>query len=184
MAGQKDPSGGVALGVRLAVTGSLFTAAGFRTVDSVLRELILSANREVLVAAYFLSPAALEFLRLLEGALARGVAVTVVVSSMRSQPKGVRKYLEELRGRYPHARILEFRDPLGGRLHAKAVVVDRNRALVGSANFTWGGLVANYEICVLLEGPQAAEVARLLDAIISACSGSDGPRSPDSCGRL
>jgi len=151
--------------VQILVTGSNFTGLGFRAVEPVVRELVSSAKREIQVAAYLFSPAAIEFLMLLERALARGVRVTVVVNSLERQPKPIRDFLLSIEQKYPFARIVDFHDPSGGQLHAKILVVDRERAVVGSANFTWGGLVANHEICILVEGKPASDIALLLDQI-------------------
>jgi phosphatidylserine/phosphatidylglycerophosphate/cardiolipin synthase-like enzyme len=47
-------------------------------------------------------------------------------------------------------------------LHMKALVVDSRQAYVGSANFTRGGFGYHAELGVLLEGPSAMKVERLL----------------------
>lgn len=50
-------------------------------------------------------------------------------------------------------------------LHAKVVVVDRKKAVLGSANFSWGGMAAHYEIGVLLEGDEAWTLSKLVDDV-------------------
>jgi len=49
----------------------------------------------------------------------------------------------------------DHRSP-GASLHAKLLVVDARRALVGSANLTRRALTANLEAGVLIEGPDLA----------------------------
>jgi len=151
--------------IQILVTGSHFTGLGFRALEPVIKELVSCAKKEIQVAAYIFSSAALEFLTLLENALARGVMVTVIVNSLNKQPQSIRDFLLNLEKKYPFARIVDFHDPFGGQLHAKILVVDRKKAVVGSANFTWGGLVTNHEICVLIEGKTALDIAFLLDQI-------------------
>ena len=50
-------------------------------------------------------------------------------------------------------------------LHAKVVVIDREKAVLGSANFSWGGMSGNYEIGVLLEGREAWTLSKLVDDV-------------------
>jgi len=53
-------------------------------------------------------------------------------------------------------------------LHAKVVVVDREKAVLGSANFSWGGMSAHYEVGVLLEGPEAWTLSKLVDDVANS----------------
>jgi len=50
-------------------------------------------------------------------------------------------------------------------LHAKVVVVDRKKAVLGSANFSWGGMASHYEIGVFLEGDEAWTLGKLVDDV-------------------
>lgn len=59
--------------------------------------------------------------------------------------------------------MANFCDPAGRQLHAKVLVSDRKKALVGSANFSWGGMIANYEIGIMLEGDAAWKMAEIID---------------------
>ena len=54
----------------------------------------------------------------------------------------------------------------GRQLHAKVIVVDRKGAVIGSANFSWGGMVANYEVGVLIDGYEAWKMAKLIDELL------------------
>lgn len=53
-------------------------------------------------------------------------------------------------------------------LHAKVVVVDREKALLGSANFSWGGMSAHYEVGVFLEGTEAYTLSKLVDDVANS----------------
>jgi len=53
-------------------------------------------------------------------------------------------------------------------LHAKVIVVDRKKALVGSANLSLRGLMNNHELGVVVEGPVAAEIARAIDMLMAS----------------
>jgi hypothetical protein len=61
------------------------------------------------------------------------------------------------------ARSLEFET-----FHAKIVLADDAFAYVGSANLLWSSEAASLEAGVLITGPAAADVARLVDAVLRA----------------
>jgi phosphatidylserine/phosphatidylglycerophosphate/cardiolipin synthase-like enzyme len=131
-----------------------------RLTASVLHELIAGAEERVLIvsyAAYTLAGLA----RDLADAVARGCEVDVVFETE-----------EDSAGAYegPHttpfgavAGIRRWRWPAdqrpeaGAALHAKLLVVDGRRALIGSANLTHRALDANLEAGLLVSDPDVAE---------------------------
>lgn len=134
------------------------TAGDRRLTAAVLHELIDAARQRVLLvsfAAYTLTEVAAD----LKAAVGRGCAVDVVFeteedsagaySGPKSHPfhgiNGIRRW------RWPAAN----REP-GAVLHAKLLVVDGRRALVGSANLTSRALTANLEVGVLVRDPGVA----------------------------
>jgi phosphatidylserine/phosphatidylglycerophosphate/cardiolipin synthase-like enzyme len=149
---------------QILVTGEKFTGHGLRAIQPVMEELIESAEFEIQVIAYVLSPFAIGFLDLLKHALERGVSVSLIVNRLGDQPSQIRDRLAELKARFSCFTVKSF-DKTDHIIHAKALVVDRREAVIGSANFTWGGLVSNHEICVLVKGEAASRVGTLLDGI-------------------
>ncbi|MEO8466711.1 MAG: phospholipase D family protein [Gammaproteobacteria bacterium] len=144
-----------------------------------LKALVASARREVLISAPYLIPDA-EFRELLRQVAARGVHVAVVTNSLATNnhviahtgyqhwrrailAAGVDLY--ELRA--DAKALAEYMTPpvmpaaLG--LHTKAIVVDREKAFIGSPNIDPRSLEVNTEIGVLTEGPELA--GRLADLI-------------------
>jgi phosphatidylserine/phosphatidylglycerophosphate/cardiolipin synthase-like enzyme len=124
-----------------------------RLTSAVLHELITNAIERVLIvsfAAYTLTEVASD----LEAAVGRGCRVDVVFeteedsagaySGHESKPFGTVTGIR--RWRWPP----EHRTA-GAVLHAKLLVVDGRRALVGSANLTHRALTANLEAGVLIE---------------------------------
>lgn len=124
-----------------------------RLTPAVLHELLASATDRVLIvsfAAYTLSEVAAD----LEAAVHRGCRVDAVFETEEDSAgaysgplatpfgavAGIRRW------RWP----AEHRAP-GAVLHAKLLVVDGHRALVGSANLTHRALTANLEAGVLIE---------------------------------
>ena len=51
------------------------------------------------------------------------------------------------------------------RMHGKVLVADRARALVGSANFSAGGLGHNVEFGVIVEGEVAERMCRTVETL-------------------
>lgn len=147
---------------QVLVTGRLFDDTGLRSIGPVIEDLIRSARSEVLMLAYLLSESAVPIVRLLESAVQKGIPLTLVVNDLETLPQTLKTRLDSLKQDYRHANILEFKGLKVEQLHAKVLVVDRKKALVGSANFTWGGLVTNHEIAVLLDGNPAWHLGNLI----------------------
>jgi len=61
--------------------------------------------------------------------------------------------------------VYDFTDPEKRQLHAKIIVADRKKAIVGSANLSWGGMYSNYEIGLLIEGEAAWKLAEIVDTL-------------------
>jgi len=150
--------------ITLLATGERLVGKGVRAFNPVLEEVLRTAEREIQIAVYRMDTSAMHLLNILEEAVRRGIRILVVVNAVEDQPPEIRRKLQELK-RWQGTRVVDFQSNTGSLLHAKAVVVDRRRAILGSANLTWGGLVQNHEIGILVEGPEAWEIACLLDAL-------------------
>lgn len=129
------------------------------TRDAVIA-LVQSSTSEVLVLGFALTDRALREAMIVAGK--RGVQFTIVGERSRDD-------LLEFARAWPAilkpAAFLQLVEPQAGvsaLMHAKVVVADRRRMLVGSANFTSGGLNSNLELGVLIEGPAAESVCRLV----------------------
>jgi cardiolipin synthase C len=133
-----------------------------RLTAGVLHELVVDARERVLLvsfAAYTLTELAAD----LEAAVSRGCQVDVIFeteedsagaySGPDAKPFGAVQGIH--RWRWPAARRMP-----GAVLHAKLLIVDGRRALVGSANLTQRALTQNLEAGVLIED---AEVASALE---------------------
>ncbi len=126
-----------------------------RLTASVLHELIAGAQRHVLLvsfAAHTLPSVATD----LEAAVDRGCRVDVVFETETDSAGGYSSHearpFGEVQG------IRRWRWPVeqraqGAVLHAKALIVDGERALIGSANLTKRALTANLEVGLLIDDP-------------------------------
>lgn len=145
---------------------SLLDPPPVRQTGGVLLELIDSALTEIQLAIPFVDDAAVEYLlSALLSAGRRGAAATITTSTTNG------RRFSELGVRWPRGasaglKVIEVAthlSPLGS--HAKALVVDRARGYVGSANLTSAGLGRNIEIGVELTGPDVVDLSRILSAL-------------------
>ncbi len=148
----------------ILATGDRLVGGGVRSFESVIEELIGAARSEIQIAAYSFDPS---FVRILENLVhigRTGVGITIITRAISAQHSKVQTALKRLS---EEQRVFEFPDSPTGRLHMKVLVVDRDNAIVGSANFTMGGLVSNHELGVWLTGPEAWQIGALLDRLIA-----------------
>ena len=152
--------------LKIAVTGTAWMRGGIGSVQSAIEELLSAADEEILIAIYEITEGANEFLDKLRICLARGVRVTFIINRYFDKPLYVRKKLETLNNIFPYLEIRSFEpETKSDDLHAKLLVVDRSRALVGSANLTWNGLIGNHELAVVVYGKDASKIAELFDKL-------------------
>lgn len=127
------------------------TALGARRSEAVIRELIAGATHELVVLGYEVSD--VKIIGALADRASLGVAVDLLVDSEQTP-------LDRLIAAWPagagSAQVWQTGPDERGRafrLHAKALIADGRRCMIGSANLTHSGLRANLELGVLLEGP-------------------------------
>jgi cardiolipin synthase len=132
-----------------------------------LEESLPQADCEIQIAAYRITRGANGFLDLIADCLSRGVKVSIIVNRFEKQPRTIKERLLQLLSQFRHFCLFDF-CPEDDRedLHAKLIVIDRSKALVGSSNMTWRGLVLNHELGVIVEGPSATQIGSLIDALI------------------
>jgi len=162
--------------VSVVVTGTAWMGGGIGSIESALERLFREAEQEIALTAYTNSSSADRLLDWLETALTRGVQVRMVINRLNTQPTDVVDRLCHLTNTYPHFHLYDFVSEGGADLHAKAIVADRRLALVGSSNLSRHGLLTNHELAVLVEGPDAADVARAIDLL---CTGQHTVRMTD-----
>jgi putative cardiolipin synthase len=148
------------------------------------KELVASARSEVLISSPYLIPDE-EFMEILRGLQARGVRVVIVTNSLETNNHvvahtGYRRLrrdvlaagveLYELRADAEAVSYYVTPPAMTGGLglHTKAIVIDRQRAFVGSPNIDPRSMVLNTEIGVVGDGTElAARVAALIDRDIA-----------------
>jgi len=149
----------------ILATGDRLVGGGVRSFEQVIEELIRAARSEIQIAAYSFDRSFVGVLESLWHLGSAGVTITVVTRAISVQHPEVQVALKKL---HESQTVIEFPDSPAGRLHMKVLVVDRENAVIGSANFTMGGLVSNHELGVWLTGPEAWKVGMLLDRLTGA----------------
>jgi len=149
------------LQVDVVWTGPSATATPSRRSAAALLELISSANEELLVlsfASFHIPDAMLAF----RAAASRGVRLHFVLESaeessgrFRGNDDGLLDF-RTMPNAHAYVWPKELRPP-GGLLHAKAVVADRCRALVTSANLTANAIDVNLELGLLIQSEPVAQ---------------------------
>ncbi len=148
---------------KVQLVGTLpMRAPGVVPTREAIRELIVSTKIEVLVIGFAFTDGWLRDL-LVERAHA-GVAVTVVGDRKNRVARALHRD-------WPAGLPLAAFEDVDGMdeyrsLHAKVIVADRERAVIGSANFTLGGLERNLELGVRVEGETAERIVRTIEGLV------------------
>ncbi|WP_056934147.1 phospholipase D family protein [Thermococcus barophilus] len=149
----------------ILTTGTHLKKRNFRNIYTVIYELLDGARDQIHLVTYVITDNAMWLVDLLEKNLRRGRSVKFIVNELNPSLK-ITKRLYRLDKKYDNFTLIEFQKKYPGEtIHAKLIVVDRKKAVIGSMNFTWGGMVGNHEVGVLVEGPDIEDLAYTLDMI-------------------
>jgi phosphatidylserine/phosphatidylglycerophosphate/cardiolipin synthase-like enzyme len=153
--------------VSLIVTGLGWLGGGVQAIENALLRLVDSAEHELSLAVYAMSPGPERLWAAIERAVDGGIRSTIIVDRLDEQNPAMRDWIHQLRSRHAETlRLVDFRgEDSNDHLHAKIVVADRRTAIVGSANLTAHGLLLAHELALLVEGPAAEEIAEQLDLL-------------------
>ena len=149
-----------------------------RRLTSALLSLCRDARESLTVVSPYLESGGVKWLLPgIEGAIRRGVDVTVVSRELKAgEPNmaALSDMFDLAGGDNGDLRVYDYyeaetdsRRPLY-TLHSKVLVADANRAYVGSANFTTYGFARNLEVGVVVEGSQVERLERVFDTVISS----------------
>lgn len=159
------------LNVELVVTGPSSFTVPLRQTTAVLMDLIGNANESLWLVS-FAAYQVPDIASALAAAVERGVDVHLLLETtdgglrFAAAPAFAQVAERALFYQWPVERRPRL-DKGHASLHAKALVADRRRAFVTSANFTGIALEHNLEIGVLLEGGEApAALVKHLEALV------------------
>jgi len=128
------------------------------SIQTAVDDLLESAQYEVIAVTYSITLGAEGFLDGVQSCLDRGVRVDFVINRMSNQNAGAIARIRGMAKGFSRFSVFDFVDPNGADLHSKLIVVDRTRAVVGSANLSFNGMVRNHELALLIDDPAEAEL--------------------------
>ena len=166
-------------------TGPEVAGSEVRRTEAVVREIVASAEKELLIVGYWLVTSTSqirELLGLLIEKARDGLKVRFVFDP--GEKSHGSDNFEALNGQWPpelvgaprrvfswSERLSKATNKSGGhyerKLHAKVIVADRHDALVTSANLTHAGLLENLEMGLRIQGPMAGAVVNHFDLLIN-----------------
>ncbi len=133
----------------------------YERTSAAIRSLVDGARTRITIAGYHATSDT--FARMgIWAAIARGVSVRLLVDG--GDLKSEEKLIFMAKGVSVNAIAAAAADFT--KFHAKAIVVDGQRALIGSANFTMLGHSANIEMGVSFEGVAAQNVERMINSYL------------------
>lgn len=151
---------------------------GMQRLTSSLLGLCREARESLTVVSPYLESGGVEWLLPgIEGAIRRGVDVTVVSRELETgEPNmaALSELLDLAGGDNGELRVYDYYEPDPDSrgplytLHSKVLVADADRAYVGSANFTTYGFTQNLEVGVVVEGPRVERLGRIFDTVVSS----------------
>ena len=155
--------------VEVIVSGLAWMGSGRRSIESTINELLEHARREVLITAYSIGNTSDRIFGTWNKVLDRGVSIRMIVNRLHTQPENVVQELQRLQSVYPFFELYSFEsdEPMAD-LHAKIIVIDREYAIVGSANISYRGWTTNHELALLVGGETANQVAMTVQKLLSS----------------
>ena len=137
----------------VVATGEKWVGYGVRSFGQIIAELINGAERQILITIYAVTDPNLY--AKVESALRRGVEIHVYSDNTDIDRTGrLQSKLDDLQKQYPNLKIHTIDEEV---LHAKVIVTDNTKVLVGSANLSHSGLVNNYELGLLVNDRKVAD---------------------------
>lgn len=158
---------------RVAVVDSGPDAPGDPLRARLMRELDGASASIDLVTPYFIPDAAL--LGLLERKARGGTRVRLVIPRRSDHPVTDLARRSSLRRLHAAGATVLLHGP--GVLHAKLVLVDGRRAMVGSANLDMRSLFLNYEVAAWIEGGATARIADYVEGLARESRAHDPARA-------
>lgn len=153
--------------IKILATGLGWMGNGVESITANIEELILNAKYEILIGAYNISTGASDVLELINVPLSRDVDVRILVNQFHNHFPAAQAMLLSFSRKYLNFKLYDFTHPDGYDLHAKMIVVDRERAIIGSSNISRRGFFENHELAVMLTGREVSKVANAFERLVT-----------------
>jgi len=139
-----------------------------RHTEQVVREMVQGARSELVIAGFAITESG-GLARLLAEASARTVRIVLLCGDWRPQdgPDTLELVAQSWPAGVRSPEVFHYSDTAGGSaMHIKCVIADGTDLLVGSANFTRGGMRNNFELGIRARGALAHSARLLVDEFI------------------
>lgn len=129
---------------KILVSGDNWVKLGFDTFVFSFIKLVKEAKSRIIITAYVLNEK--RVFHELKKTIKSGISVDIYMDKSLNQQ--IIQELEKLKKDYTNLHLKIIEDAV---LHAKILVVDGKKCIIGSANITKSGFYKNYELGILIE---------------------------------
>ncbi|WP_264229687.1 phospholipase D-like domain-containing protein [Acholeplasma laidlawii] len=123
----------------------------------VIEELISKATKHIVITGYAISEHFDEIMEKLNVKSKQGVMVELFINDYEKVKTHLDKIEHSNKNFFRVYKFIEKEEDKMASLHAKTVIIDREKALISSANLSYHGMVSNIEIGVLVESKEKAQ---------------------------
>ena len=149
--------------IQILSSGDIFVEEGVMSIESKLLEMLDNTEYDLYIVMYTISGKPESFWNKLKNLLKKGIQVNFIIEGSIQHKTKTIDILNRLQ-KYRNFNLYFYSDE--NPLHAKLIVSDGKRAILGSANISGGGLVQNHEIAVYIEGEKAWTLKKLAKNLI------------------
>ncbi|RUM47438.1 MAG: hypothetical protein DSY47_06950 [Hydrogenothermus sp.] len=149
--------------IMILSSGDILVEKGIISIESKLLEMLDQTEHDLYIMMYTVSSKPDNFWTKLEELLMKKIGVHFTLESSVKHSNKAIEILKKL-DRYDNFNL--YFHSGDSPLHAKLIVSDGKRAILGSANISGGGLVQNHEIAVYIEGDKAWTLKNIAKRLI------------------
>ena len=135
--------------IDLTITAPITSGIKVRQNQTIVKELLSSAEKSILITGYSMSEYFAELLDLIIQKSQRGILCQIYLNQAEKQ-----MYLDKLmryKGRFLNVYDYQNSEDKMAALHAKVICVDGYKSLISSANLSYHGLEGNIELGTVIE---------------------------------
>lgn len=146
--------------IDLTITAPITNGIKVRQNQTMVKELLSSAEKSILITGYSMSEYFAELLDLIIQKSQRGILCQIYLNQAEKQI-----YLDKLmryKGRFLNVYNYQNSEDRMAALHAKVICVDGYKSLISSANLSYHGLEGNIELGTVVESERIGK--QLIDA--------------------
>lgn len=146
--------------IDLTITAPITSGIKVRQNQTIVKELLSSAEKSILITGYSMSEYFAELLDLIIQKSQKGILCQIYLNQAEKQ-----MYLDKLmryKGRFLNVYDYQNSEDKMAALHAKVICVDGYKSLISSANLSYHGLEGNIELGTVIESERIGK--QLTDA--------------------